>query len=161
MKLISIIILSVFFIQGPIDAKLELEDFVFSKEELPHGCRLKSVAKNELLPCEAKANPFISSERSFLDCFTRRLIKDSTLIQNVKRGLFSVYEDQSEIGVFGLETDSKKTSKLILNDIMTNNPNDESMELIQSGKILIWLWHDKGKTNSFNELKKLVEARIK
>ncbi len=161
MKLISIIILSVFFIQGAIDTKLELEDFVFSKEELPDGCRLKSVVNSDLLPCEAKANPFISSERSFLDCFTRRLIMDSTLIQNVKRGLFSVYEDQSEIGIFGLETDSKKTSKLILKDITTNYTNDESMELIQSGKILIWLWHDKGKTNSFNELKKLVEARIK
>jgi hypothetical protein len=161
MKLVSIIILSLFFIQEPVDTKLELEDFVFSQEELPGGCKLKLVESSDLLPCGATANPYISSERSFLDCFTKRLIKDSTLIQSVKRGLFSVYEAQSEIGVFGLEADSEKTSKLILKDIKKNYPNDESRELIQSGKILIWLWHDKEKTNSFNEIKKLIDSRIK
>lgn len=161
MRLLLIIILSIFFIQEPIDTKLELEDFVFSKEELPDGCKLKLVVNNDRLPCEAKANPFISSDRSFLDCFTKRLIQDSTLIQNVKRGLFSVYEDQSEIGIFGLETDSKKATKLILDNIMTNYPSDENRELIQSGKILIWLWQDNGETKSFNELKELINARIK
>ncbi|MEP0265670.1 hypothetical protein [Dokdonia sp.] len=161
MRLLSIIILSFFFIQEPIDTKLELENFVFSKEELPDGCKLKLVANNSRLPCKATANPFISSDRGFLDCFTKRLIQDSTLVQQVKRGLFSVYEGQSEIGIFGLETDSKKTTTLILDNIMANSPNDGSMEFIQSGKILIWLWRDREETNSFHELKKLINARIK
>jgi len=140
---------------------LELENFVFQEQELPNGCKLKPVASNDRLPCAATSNPFISSERSFLDCFTRQFVRDSALIQSVKRGLFSVYEDQSEIGIYGLETDSEETTRLILNHIETNYPNDESGEFFQSGKILIWLWHDKGKPNSFDDLKKLIEAQIK
>ena len=161
MKLLSLIILSVILVQEPIDPKLELEDFVFQEQELPNGCKLKTVASNDRLPCEATSNPFISSERSFLDCFSRQFVRDSTLIQSVKRGLFCVYEDQSEIGIYGLETDSEETTQLIQNYIETNYPNDESGEFFQSGKILIWLWHDREKTNSFNELKKLIEVQIK
>lgn len=161
MKLVFIIIISVFFVQEPSSTSVQLEDFVFSQEVLPDGCSLKVVASNDRLPCQAKSNPFISSERSFLDCFTKRLIQDPTLVQQVNRGLFSVYEAKSEMGIFGLATDSETTTELILKDIQTNHPDDESMELFQSGNILIWLWHDQGKTNAFSELKTLINARIK
>ena len=147
--------------QGPIDTKVQLEDFVFSPEELPEGCSLKLVASEDVLPCKATSNPYISSERSFLDCFTKRLIKDSALVQQVTKGLFSVYEGDSELGIFGLETASEATTTLILKDIQSNNPDDQGMELMQSGNILIWLWHDQSKTKTFDELKTLIEARIK
>lgn len=160
MKLISIVILSVFFLIEPIEPKLELEDFVFSQEDLPLGCTLKTVGSNDRLPCEIKTNPFISEDPSFLDCFTKRLIQDKTLNRNITKGLFSVYEGPSEIGVFGLETASEKTTTLIHQHIKANNSSDASMELIQAGKILIWLWHDRERTNSFTELRKLIEAEI-
>lgn len=160
MKLLSIIIVSFLCVLKPIDSKLKLEDFVFAEEELPAGCSIKQVTDNDHLPCNAEANPFISSDRIFLDCFSGNLVRDATLAQNVKRGLFSIYEDQAEIGIFGLEIDSEKTAKLIINGLMKNNPNDESSELIHSGTIVIWLWKDKGENSSFNELKKLIKARI-
>ena len=160
MKLLSIIIVSFLFISQPIDSKLKLEEFIFLEEELPDGCNLKQVIDTNNLPCNAKANPFISSDRIFLDCFIGSLIRDSTLAQNVKRGLFSIYEDQAEIGVFGLETDSEKTAKLIVNRMKKKNPNDESSKLIQSGKIIIWVWKDKGENRSFDALKKLIDARF-
>ncbi len=160
MKLLAIIILSFLIIPKPIDSKLKLEEFVFLEEELPDGCNLKQVINTGNLPCNAQSNPFISSDRIFLDCFIGRLIQDSTLVQNVKRGLFSIYEDKAEIGIFGLETDSEKTAKLILNRLMKKKPNDDSSKLIQSGKIIIWLWKDQGKNSSFDELTKLINARI-
>ncbi len=161
MRLLSIIILSVLFTQESIDSNLKLEDFVFLAQELPDGCKIKPIASNARLPCDIKTNPFISSDRKFLDCFAGNLVQDPTLIQHVKKGLFSVYLDQAEIGIFGLEVDSEKTAELILKGMIKSNPNNKSSKLIQSGKIILWLWKDKGENNSFNELKKLIDARIK
>ena len=161
MKLLSILFLSVFLIQDSIDTSLKLEDFIFTEHNLPNGCKLKQVTINDRLPCEIKTNPFISSQPNFLNCFARSFTRDSTLIQNIKKGLFSVYEDQSEIGLFGLETDSKQTAILILNEMKTKYPNEDGGELIQAGKILLWLWHDREKTSAFKELKKLIDTQLK
>ncbi len=160
MKLVSIIMLSFFFIQGSLDTRLELEQFIFDQQELPEGCIIKPIAEGDRLPCQIKTNPFISADRDFLNCFSRSFVRDSVLASKVKSGLFSIYEDQWEIGVFGLETDSKKTAKLILDEMITNIPSQERGEIIQAGNLLIWLWHDRTKPSSFDELNQLIKAQI-
>lgn len=142
------------------NSKLKLEDFVFMEQELPDNSKLKQVIDNEHLPCNAPTNPLVSSESSFLDCFVKLLVRDATLTQNVKKGLFSVYENNAEIGVFGLETDSYKTAKLISENIILNKHIYGGSEIIQSGNIVILLWHDNIESKTFNGFKKLIYDEI-
>ena len=153
MKALSIILVSVSLISAGFESRPQLEDFLFSEKELPAACRIKEVKEAEKLPCNAKGNPFLSSEPEFLDCFAKQLIPDADLIPHIRRGLFSVYEDKSEIGIFGLEADSKVHGKHLFEVLAEKNPDESRIEFIQSGRILIMLWHDSEETAAFQEFR--------
>lgn len=160
MKVLALIILSLFLIPRASNTELSLEDFIFSDRELPKGVQLKAVGENDRLPCQITTNPFISDDRSFLDCFARAFTRDSISTKNISRALFSVYKEQSEIGLFALETDSEETAAQILNEMNTNIPEGDSSEIIQTANLVLWLWHDRARTKAFDELKILIDTRI-
>jgi len=140
--------------------KLELENLVFDNSELPGNCKIKVVNRTNRLPCNAKSNPFISADSEYIACFVSKFISDTLLIQKVNRGLFSIYTDGAEIGIFAVKTDSKSTAELIKKDVELNNENMDRSELFLSGSHFIWLWRDKGKNENFNEIKTMIEKEL-
>ncbi len=140
--------------------ELELENLIFDNSELPDSCIIKAVSKADRLPCDAKSNPFISSDSEYLECFVNNFINDTLLTKKVNRGLFSIYTDGAEIGICAVKTDSKSTAELIKKDVVMNNWILDKCELFLSGPHFIWLWRDKGKNENFNEIKTLIEKEI-
>jgi hypothetical protein len=69
---------------------LTLSDFIFKDQDLPRNCRIAPVETTEELPCGAKSNPFLSSERRFLDCFAGELLHDKAVVATTRSALFSV-----------------------------------------------------------------------
>ncbi|MBW2937846.1 hypothetical protein KXJ69_06980 [Aureisphaera sp. CAU 1614] len=160
MKLVFVIILSVLCFQNPTISNVALEDFIFSEQELPRGCKLKPILSSDKLPCGIQSNPFISSDSDFLVCFMRMMHLGSTLVPDIEKGLFSVYEDTSEIGIFGLETSSPEVAKQIKKDMLANNPNDPNGKIFLSENILIYLWQDQARNQSFNEIEQLIKTKL-
>ncbi len=160
MKLVFIIILSVLCFQNPTNSNVALEDFIFSEKELPKGCKLKPILSSDKLPCGIQSNPFISSDSDFLVCFMRMMHLGSKWVPDIEKGLFLVYEEASEIGIFGLETNSPEIAKQIEKDMLAINPNDTNSKVFLSGNTLIYLWQDQARTQSFNEIEKLIEAKL-
>ncbi|MDC1384764.1 hypothetical protein N8329_02160 [Crocinitomicaceae bacterium] len=159
MKLVLLLTVSLFY--SCVDCnKLELENLIFDNSELPDGCRIKAVGKSDHLPCNAKSNPFISSDSEYLECFVSKFVNDTLLIQKIDRGLFSIYTDGTEIGIFAVKTDSESTAKLIKKDVEMNNENMDKSELFISGTHFIWLWGDEGKNKNLSEIKTLIEKEI-
>ena len=154
-SLLLILVLSSFAVN-----KLELENLIFANSELPDGCEIKAVTKTDHLPCDAKSNPFISSDSEYLECFAKNFISDTLLIKKISRGLFSIYTDGSEIGIFAVKTDSESTAELIKKEVEMNNDHRHNSELFLSGSYFIWLWRDRGKNENFNEMKTLIEKEI-
>ena len=154
-SLLLILVLSSFAVN-----KLELENLIFANSELPDGCEIKAVTKTDHLPCDAKSNPFISSDSEYLECFAKNFISDTLLIKKISRGLFSIYTDGAEIGIFAVKADSESTAELIKKDVEMNNDNLDKSELFLSGSYFIWLWRDRGKNENFNEMKTLIEKEI-
>lgn len=160
MRLLAIIMLSGLFTSEPTGINPQLEDFVLASQELPNGCTLKPVGDSENLPCKAEGNPFVSSDRTFLDCFAASLIMNPSLVKNTQKGLFSIYEDQAEIGLFGLEMDTEKNAELVFEGMTAKIPNDNSIKLFQAGKVVLFMWKDQGQNDSFDEMQQMIEARI-
>ena len=138
----------------------KLENLIFKSSELPVGCKIKAVSKTDHLPCGAKANPFISSDPEYLTCLAGNFTNDTSLIRKVDRGLFSVYTDGAEIGIFAVRTDSQSTAESIKKDVEANNKLLDNSELFISGTHVIWLWKDKGKNENFYKIKTLIEKKI-
>ena len=156
----GLIIISLFVYFSSTAQELELENLIFNKTELPSNCKIKEVNITDRLPCEANSNPFISSSSEYLTCFVGQFIRDTLLIQRVNRGLFSIYTDGAEIGIFAVKADSENTAKSIKENVELNSKNLDKSELFLSGRYFIWLWRDKGKSESFKELKIMIEKRI-
>ncbi|MCH2235637.1 MAG: hypothetical protein MK078_15455 [Crocinitomicaceae bacterium] len=157
----SLIIISIFagLFSGSVESKLKLEDLILESDQLPKSCELIHVEADEDLPCNAKSNPYISSEEEFLNCFTSSLVSVDSLRKKVVAGLFSVYTDGAEIGVFALETESENSAKLIWNQLQDDRVNIEQSDYLLSGSIVIWLWRDTGKNDNYLKFKELIEAK--
>lgn len=146
------------FLVGCTGHKLALDDFIITKDKLPENCELKSINLGEHLPCQAKTNPFISSDRAFISCFASGFISDTSLISGVKRALFSVYENDTEFGIFALEAETKKIATSLFENI--DQGNLVNSKLYQSDFIIVLLWSDSKKDASFEQMKDLIAERV-
>jgi len=140
---------------------LTLAGFIFKDQELPGNCRIVSVKPGEELPCGIKSNPFVSSERQFLDCFARMLVDDESLVAATRSALFSLYKEKGEIGVCGLEFDSETSASQTATLLREKNTDVKRFAIFQKGRIAILLWRDDETDTCFDRLKEAIEARIK
>ncbi len=140
---------------------LTLAGFIFKNQELPGNCRRVSVKPGEKLPCGVKSNPFVSSERQFLDCFARMLVDDESLVAATRSALFSLYREKGEIGICGLEFDSETSASQAAVLLRKKNTNIKRFAIFQKGRIVILLWRDDETDTSFDRLKEMIVARIK
>jgi hypothetical protein len=143
---------------------LTLADFIFENHQLPGTCRLVPIEPGEPLPCEFKSNPFLSEEREFLDCFVRNFVSDNeTLIAATRSALFSVYLENDEIGVFGLELESETSTNQaanLLQQEMQETTESQRFTIFQKDRLVIQVWRDNETDVCFDRLKELIMARI-
>ena len=111
MRIFAILTICAVFLSS-CEEPLTLAGFIFKNQELPGNCRRVSVKPGEELPCGVKGNPFVSSERQFLDCFARMLVEvdDESLVAATRSALFSLYREKGEIGICGLEFESETSA---------------------------------------------------
>ena len=140
------------------DKRDDLEHFIFKDYELPDGCRLKTVEKDEL-PFGAQSNPYLSSDRQFLDNFAKKMFRDEeSLVAATRTALFSVYWSDNEIGIFGFQFNSEESAQKAANFLNTDIRGDNAC--YSEGKVVIFLWND-GAYNPYSKIKELVKTRLR
>ena len=123
----------------------------------------KQVGEKDKLPCRASENPYIFEEEQELNCFLGNLLKEEQHIAGVKSALFSVYldVDNSEIGIYAFEADNPKIASEILVYLSSIEDYQDRSNFYQDKDIVVWLWKDHGKTESFYNLEEVLLKELK
>ena len=124
---------------------------------------MKQVGEKDKLPCRASENPYIFEEEQELNCFLGNLLKEEQHIAGVKSALFSVYldVDNSEIGIYAFEADNPKIASEILVYLSSIEDYQDRSNFYQDKDIVVWLWKDHGKTESFYNLEEVLLKELK
>ena len=145
-----------------------LNDFVFTASELPEAC---SVVKVDLQVAEGypswlskiSSNPFLSSDREFVDGFVGVVIPDTELASSAISALFAIYyedTENNEIGLFGYEFDSDTHAWQAAALIIEQGDDPDGFAVFLVENIVIYVWRDEvGSVNCFLPLKELVSVR--
>ncbi len=121
-------------------SKSSLSEFIY-KNQLPDGCLQYSAAGATSFPFNIASNPYLSSNPGFVKSFAGQLLNyDQTLANAVTSGLFSVFEGEHEIGLFGLEFDSEQSAATADSLLKSDNPDLSRFRVFQKNKLLIQLW---------------------
>jgi len=155
-----------------------VNDFAFKASELPEACSVLSVMSSqpekEDPPWLGKitSNPFVSTDREFVDAFVDAWMSDWLSIPDVSQGivaaLFAIYyegEVSNEIGIFGGDFDSKSHFDQVADAIATgidtrDKPWASDHAVYVLNKTVLFIWRDSRGGDCFSQLKTLVEARI-
>jgi len=144
-------------------------------------CALAVVPPGVELPCGATANPFLTSERTDLDCFGRMLFpvgghrhhhssddsaraptsgEASPLVAELEGFLLSVYhgEGGAEAGIFGLRFTTGEAARSAAD--LLRAQGDEGSEVYLKGNLVVRVWHDKGGDGCSARLDSLVRRRL-
>ena len=152
--------------------KVSLSDFMLAASDLPETCQLRlrglDLPANEEDPSwlkKVKSNPFVSSDREFLDGFVGLVgISDSALVSSVVSALFAIYfegPEDNELGLYGYEFDSVEHAAQAAPFVIRYQLRDPShaAAFLQSN-IVIFLWHDNVSDDCFASLKDLIGGRM-
>ena len=156
----------------------ELADLKADLEE----CALAVVPPGVKLPCGATGNPFLTSERTGLDCFGGMLFpiggrhqhhhpsgdsgRDATsgeaspLVAELEEFLLSVFhgEGGAEAGIFGLRFSNGKAAQSAAD--LLRAQGDEGSEVHLKGNLVVRVWHDEGGDGCSAKLDSLVRMRL-
>lgn len=119
-----------------------MADFIFDEEALQEVCSVYEKIPGRSWPLDIPANPYITSNREFLDRFGSQLVSDPDLVESITSALFSLYLGADEIGIFGLEFENEN-SALKAAEIMKSDYTDKHrFKLFHKGNIIIHLWQN-------------------
>ncbi len=121
-------------------SKSSLSEFIYKKNP-PVGCLRYSTDRKNSFPFNIASNPYLSSNPEFVKSFAGQLLNyDQTLTSAVTSGLFSVFDGEHEIGLFGLEFDSERSAAVADSLLKSDNPDLSRFRVFQKNKLLIQLW---------------------
>ena len=145
-------------------------------------CALAVVPPGVELPCGATGNPFLTTERTDLDCFGGMLFptggrhhhhpspgdsgrastsgEASPLVAELEAFLLSVYhgEGGAEAGIFGLRFSNEEAAQSAADSLRARG--DGGSEVHLKGNLVVRVWHDKGGDGCSARLDSLVRRRL-
>lgn len=144
-------------------------------------CALAVVPPGVELPCGSTGNPFLTSERTDLDCFGGMLFpigghqhdhssgdsgrastsgEASPLVAELEEFLLSVYhgEGGAEAGIFGLRFSDGEAARSAVDSLRARG--SEGSEVHLKGNLVVRVWHDKGGGGCSARLDSLVRRRL-
>jgi len=141
-------------------SKSSLSEFIY-KSQLPSGCLQYSSAGRTSFPFDIASNPYLSANPKFLKSFAGQLLNyDQNLTQAVSSGLFSVFEGEHEIGLFGLEFNSGLSAAAAEKLLKSDNPDLNRFRIFRKNKLLIQLWSVDTHDSCFVSLSKAIAAKL-
>ena len=160
-------------------APMRLSELASLKADLGE-CALAAVPPGVELPCGAKGNPFLTSERTDLDCFGGMLFpiggrhqhhqpsedsergstsgEASPLVAELEEFLLSVYHGEGEAGIFGLRFSNGKAARSAAD--LLRAQGSEGSEVHLKGNVVVRVWHDEGGDGCSAKLDSLVRRRL-
>ena len=144
-------------------------------------CALAVVPPGVELPCGATGNPFLTSERTDLDCFGGMLFpvgghrhhhssgdsaraptsgEASPLVAELEEFLLSVYhgEGGAEAGIFGLRFSNEEAAQSAADSLRARGNGVSEVHL--KGNLVVRVWRDRGGDGCSARLDSLVRRRL-
>lgn len=141
-------------------SKSGLSEFIY-KNRLPDGCLQYSTTGTTSLPFDIASNPYLSANPKFLKSFAGQLLNyDQSLTAEVSSGLFSVFEGEHEIGLFGLEFDSGPSAAAAEDLLRSDNPDLSRFRIFRKDKLLLQLWSVDTHDSCFVSLSAAISAKL-
>ena len=152
--------LFVFFLSGPLLAdeplpRPTMKKLIFSPDQLPEGCAMGSVKPGEELPFGIKTNPYISTDRDFVEPFIKGMMDTALQADDVEEALFSVYHSTDEIGVFAFRFKSSDAAEKM--EDVSQEYDDDIRWIIRANELLVMVWWDAPDDPAVPYIKKLVK----
>ena len=160
-------------------APMQLAELTFGSDGLQE-CELAAVPPDAELPCGAPGNPFVTSERAYLNCFGGMLLAPhqhhrhrgsedggegskssatSELLAELEEFLFSVYHGGGEAGIFGLRFSESQAAQRAA--ALLRGRSGEHAKVHLKDNLVVRVWHDEGGAGCSSELDSLVMSRIR
>ena len=149
-------------------------------------CALAVVPPDVELPCGATGNPFLTSERTDLDCFGGMLFpmggrhqhhhttddsgrgstsgQASPLVAELEEFLLSVYHGRrgAEAGIFGVRFSDGKAAQSAASHFRGQvSQGHEGSKVHVEGNLVVRVWHDKGGGGCSAKLNAFVKSRLR
>lgn len=109
-----------------------------------HTRELKDAAQHYLAPV-LRANPYLSTDREFVDLLSRMASQDRMNGEGVRAAVYGLYAAETNLGIYALEAASFADADRIndvLRRIWSRNVSLDCTRVHRDGRVFVVLWHD-------------------